>query len=67
MDAYNATYNFIQEAMDVVKQQPYWARSQGKDHVWMFLYDYGVCLEYAQSFAKNRQIPPGLENSIFVG
>eukprot|EP00038_Savillea_parva_P009208 m.181975 g.181975 ORF g.181975 m.181975 type:complete len:551 (-) comp15401_c0_seq1:104-1756(-) len=67
MDAYNATYDFIQRAMNVVKEQPFWSRSQGKDHVWMFLYDYGVCLEYAQYQAKTRTIPPGLENSIFIG
>lgn len=66
-DAYAATYKFITDATDVIKKDfPYWERSQGRDHVWVFLYDYGVCLEYARINAKTRRIPAGLENSIFA-
>lgn len=67
MDAYDATYNYIKKALVQIKKQPYWDRSQGRDHVWVFMYDYGVCLEYARTFASKRNIPPGLENSIMVG
>jgi hypothetical protein len=66
-DAYSATYKFITDAMGVIKKNyPYWERSQGRDHVWVFLYDFGVCLEYARPNANLRRIPSGLENSILV-
>jgi len=66
-DAYSATYKFITDAMDTIKKNhPFWERSQGRDHVWLFLYDYGVCLEYARPNARQRKLPAGLENSILV-
>eukprot|EP00039_Didymoeca_costata_P019384 m.337322 g.337322 ORF g.337322 m.337322 type:complete len:550 (+) comp18101_c0_seq1:164-1813(+) len=66
-DAYSATYKFISDAVDLIKKNyPYWERSQGRDHVWLFLYDYGVCLEYGRPNAKLRRIPSGLENSILI-
>jgi len=66
-DAYSATYKFITDAVELIKKNyPFWERSQGRDHVWLFLYDYGVCLEYARPNARLRRIPSGLENSILV-
>jgi len=66
-DAYSATYKFITDAVELIKKNyPFWERSQGRDHVWLFLYDYGVCLEYARPNARRRRIPSGLENSILV-
>jgi len=66
-DAYSATYKFITDAVKIIqKNYPYWERSQGRDHVWLFLYDYGVCLEYARPNAQLRRIPSGLENSVLV-
>jgi hypothetical protein len=66
-EAYSATYKFITDAVQNIKKNyPYWERSQGRDHVWVFLYDYGVCLEYARPNAELRRIPAGLENSVLV-
>eukprot|EP00271_Cylindrocystis_brebissonii_P008104 TRINITY_DN22132_c0_g1_i1.p1 TRINITY_DN22132_c0_g1~~TRINITY_DN22132_c0_g1_i1.p1 ORF type:complete len:881 (+),score=139.06 TRINITY_DN22132_c0_g1_i1:51-2693(+) len=34
---------FALEALDFIKQKPYWERNGGKDHIWMYPWDEGAC------------------------
>jgi len=43
----NKTRQLVHEALKTIRQAgPYWDRYGGRDHVWTFTYDHGVCLDF---------------------
>eukprot|EP00013_Stygamoeba_regulata_P001834 CAMPEP_0177642296 /NCGR_PEP_ID=MMETSP0447-20121125/7509_1 /TAXON_ID=0 /ORGANISM="Stygamoeba regulata, Strain BSH-02190019" /LENGTH=496 /DNA_ID=CAMNT_0019144441 /DNA_START=182 /DNA_END=1672 /DNA_ORIENTATION=+ len=54
----------VHRALQYIREfYPYWDRTQGKDHVWMFLHDYGACMSFEWDVETP---PPFLRNSIII-
>lgn len=46
----------INRAIGYIQRWPYWARTQGQDHIFTITYDYGACFEYKEDKADARGV-----------
>ena len=63
--------SLVLDALKYIRESwPYWNRTNGRDHVWMFTHDQGACLdlrtERGQENALARKMHDSIRNSIFL-
>jgi putative beta-1,4-xylosyltransferase IRX10 len=59
-------YRFLVEEVlkYIINEMPYWKRSQGRDHIWPFVHDFGGCLSWLDN--TDQVYFKELRNSIFL-
>lgn len=62
--AINFTAARLREVLAIVMSSPQWQRNGGKDHVWYFSFDHGVCL--SNSYSPRFQPPPEILPCIHI-
>lgn len=52
----------------IIKNEPYWNRTKGRDHIWAFVHDFGGCLSWHDNFTEGGSgiFYEELRNSIFL-
>jgi putative beta-1,4-xylosyltransferase IRX10 len=59
-------YRFLVEEVlkFIINEMPYWKRTQGRDHIWPFVHDFGGCLSWLDN--TDHVYFKELRNSIFL-